>query len=67
MGLTFAGVRGRVWSLGVPVEAGFALLALVSLGIVQTVAHASAPLARLAPRQPVKTAAVSMTVALAFW
>lgn len=65
--LTLAGVRGSVWSLGVSVEASFALLALTSFGVVQTVAHPSTPLARLTPRRPVKAAALSVAIALAFW
>lgn len=56
-----------MWSLGVSVEAGFAFLTLASFGVVQTVAHASAALARLPPRRPIKAAALSMAITLALW
>lgn len=51
----------------VPVEAGPALLTLAPFGVVQTVAHASAALSGLAPRRPIKMAALGMAVALALW
>lgn len=65
--LTFAGVGGRVRSPRVPVEARLAPLALAPFGVVQTVAHASAALAGLAPRRPIKMAALGVAVALALW
>lgn len=65
--LTFAGVRGGLRPVGVSVEAQLALLALPPLGVVQAVAHASAALARLAPRRPVEMAAQSVAVALTLW
>lgn len=65
--LTFAGVGGRVRSLGIPVEAGLAFLTLTPFGVVQTVTHASAALARLTPRRPIKMAALSVPVTLTLW
>lgn len=53
--------------LGVPVEAGLAPLALAALCVVRAVAHATAALAGLAPRRPIKVAALSVTVTLALW
>lgn len=67
MNLTFAGVGGGLRSLRVSVEAGFTFLTLASFGVVETVAHASAALARLAPRRPIKMAALSVSVTLALW
>lgn len=67
MNLTFAGVGGGLRSLRVSVEAGFTFLTLASFGVVETVAHASAALARLAPRCPIKMAALSVSVTLALW
>lgn len=67
MNLTFAGVGGGLRSLRVSVEAGFTFLTLPSFGVVETVAHASAALARLAPRRPIKMAALSVSVTLALW
>lgn len=61
---TFAGVGGSVRSLGVSEETGLAVLTLVSFSVVQTVTHASAALARLPPRRPIKTAALSVSVTL---
>lgn len=60
----FAGVGGSVRSLGVSEETGLAVLTLVSFSVVQTVTHASAALARLPPRRPIKTAALSVSVTL---
>lgn len=57
----------RVRPLGVPVEAGFASLALAALCVVHAVAHATAALAGLAPRRPIKVAALCVTIALALW
>lgn len=51
----------------VPVEARLAPLALAPFGVVQTVTHASAALAGLAPRRPVEMAALGVAVALALW
>lgn len=65
--LTFAGVGGRVRSPRVPVEARLAPLALAPFGVVQTVTHTSAALAGLAPRCPIKMAALGVAVALALW
>lgn len=65
--LTFAGVRRRLGSPRVSVEASFAFLALTTFCVVQTIAYASTPLARLPPRRPVKAAALSMPVTLALW
>lgn len=65
LSLTFAGVWVCVRPLGVPVEAGPAPLALAALCVVHAVAHATAALAGLAPRRPIKVAALSMTVTLA--
>lgn len=65
--LTFAGVGGGLRSLRVSVEAGFTFLTLASFCVVETVAHASAALARLAPRRPIKMAALSVSVTLALW
>lgn len=62
--LTFAGVWGGLWSVGVSVEAGLAFLTLTSLGVVQTVTHAPGTLAGLTPRRPIKMAALSMSIAL---
>lgn len=67
LSLTFAGVRVRVRPLGVPVEAGFAPLALTALCVVRAVTHATAALARLAPRRPIKVAALGVAVTLALW
>lgn len=67
MNLTFAGVGGGLRSLRVSVETGFTFLTLASFGVVETVAHASAALARLAPRRPIKMAALSVSVTLALW
>lgn len=65
--LTFAGVGGRVGPPGIPVEAGLAPLTLAPVGVVKTVAHASAALAGLAPRRPIEAAAQGVAAALALW
>lgn len=65
--LTFAGVRVCVRPLGVPVEAEPAPLALAALRVVHTVARAAAALAGLAPRRPIKAAALGVAVTLALW
>lgn len=65
LSLTFAGVRVCVRPLGVPVEAGFAPLALAALCVVHAVTHATTALAGLAPRRPIKVAALSVPVTLA--
>lgn len=56
-----------MWSLGISVEARLAVLTLAALRVVQTVTNASAALARLAPRRPVKMAALSVSIALTLW
>lgn len=63
--LTFAGVWGGGRSLGVSEEASLAVLTLASFSVVQTVTHATAALAGLAPRRPIKMAALSVSVTLA--
>lgn len=65
--LTFTGVWSSLRSLGVSVETGFAFLTLAPFGVVQTVTHASASLARLSPRRPIKMAASSVSVTFAPW
>lgn len=65
--LTFAGVGGSVWSLGVSVEARLACLTLRPFGVVQTLTQASTALARLTPRRPIKLAALSVSVTLTLW
>lgn len=52
---------------GIPVEAGLAPLTLAAFGVVQTVTHASAALAGLAPRRPIEAAAQGVAAALALW
>lgn len=56
-----------MWSLGISVEARLAVLTLTALRVVQTVTNASAALARLPPRRPIKMAALSVSVALTLW
>lgn len=67
MCLTFAGVGGGVRPPGISVEAGLAFLTLTPFSVVQTVTHATAALAGLAPRRPIKMAALSVSVTLALW
>lgn len=65
--LTFAGVSGGVRSVGISVKAWLAFLTLSPFGVVQTIADASASLARLSPRCPIKAAVLSVSVTLALW
>lgn len=65
--LTFAGVGGGVWPVGISVKAWLAFLTLSPFGVVQTIADASASLARLSPRYPIKAAVLSVSVTLALW
>lgn len=53
--------------LGVSVESGLAFLTLAPFSVVQTVTHATAVLARLAPRHPIEMAALSVSVTLTLW
>lgn len=65
--LTFAGVGGGVRSVGISVKAWLAFLTLSPFSVVQTIADASASLARLLPRCPIKAAVLSVSVTLALW
>lgn len=65
--LTFTGVWSSLRSMGVSVETGFAFLTLAPFRVVQTVTHATASLARLSPRRPIKMAASSVSVTFAPW